>query len=259
MNWNVRFDLSNRRYPGWPTPKPGKVVTLGAAAGFVFSASISRAASIFQIPEPFWQAVFFEAHGDGMVGYNFQVKREVSINQIGWLDQGGDGLSRSFQVGLWKMPSMYPTPSDPVQELLSITGNGVLIPGGTTAALVDGKWRVVDLAAPLILQPGSYQIAGLDTASTTDSIRYIWQPANEFSNDDVDLGSFFYATMVTPQQPGFHFSTDFYLASGFELGPMLFTVPEASGSMFTVAGFGLLLFNRRRRSTDSAVASSPGS
>ncbi|MCB1130189.1 MAG: hypothetical protein KDN05_03610, partial [Verrucomicrobiae bacterium] len=126
------------------------------------------------------------------------------------------------------------------------------IPSGTTAPL-NGAFRVVDLAAPLVLQPGQYQIGGLDTLGTPDPITYMWDGGiGVFNTPSTYVGSFFYADMTGSGYPasspdfGWVNSNNFYLASGLELGPMLFVVPE-----FSVAGLmlpsGLLLLRRRRR------------
>ena len=186
---------------------------------------------------------FFETHGNGMVGYTFSVKRPVTVVSVGWYDHGGDGLSRNYQVGLWKAETGGFGIGQPVQAILS--NSGITIPAAST---LQGLWRVTELAVPIVLQPGYYQIAGLDTASSTDPIRYIFQVGNEYENPDVSLGAFFYTAQTQNQAPGFRVTSSdyFYLASGFELGPMLFTVPEPG--VCCIGAMGALVLLRRRRS-----------
>jgi hypothetical protein len=201
------------------------------------------------IPNFYWDtALQPQNHDNGMVGWTFFVARPVTVTQVGWYDHGGDGLSRPFQVGLWQdLSGGVFSPSATLKQLLGDASSGMIIPGGTAAAL-QGVWRVVDLPSALVLQAGSYyQIAGLDTAETPDVINYLWEYGTAFTNDDVYVSYFFDATRSS-SQPGFH-AVDynhFAMAAGMNLGPMLFTVPEPSGLLLTAAGAGLLLVMRRR-------------
>ena len=209
------------------------------------------ATSMIGIPSGDWTSSsgFNEAHGDGMVGWVFTVKQTITVTQVGWYDGAGDGLSRSFQVGLWQdLSGGNFSPNAPLVQLLGVASSGIVIPSGTSAAL-NGVWRVVDLPSSLVLQPGSYQLAGLDTASTTDQIRYISQnyKIEDLSNANVNTGQFFYAAMgptSSGSNPGFHATYNFYLAGGLELGPMLFTVSEPSS--YLLIGVSGVLFLRRR-------------
>src|SRR5579862_6136127 len=141
-------------------------VLMGGLAGASLSVS-SGAVSLVKIdpstdvPMPF--GGFDEAHGDGMVGWSFQLVEPFTITQVGWYAENSNGLSRPFQVGLWEGGG---------GSLIGDPITGLNIPAGTNVALV-GSWRVVDLPAPLILQPGVYAIGGLDTLATTDVIKYV--------------------------------------------------------------------------------------
>lgn len=189
---------------------------------------------------------FDEAHGDGMIGWTFHLEQSVTITQIGWYDQGADGLSRAFQVGLWQdLTGGYFSSPDSTQ-LLGDPNSGITIPAGTSASL-NGVWRVIDLPDPLNLPPGDYEISGLDTATTPDVIRYLI--ARPSSNPQVTIRQFFYPYFLT--QPGFRltYNSDFYLLDGgLELGPMLFSnVPEPSGlALGSLSTLALLLFHRRK-------------
>jgi hypothetical protein len=217
--------------------------------------SADAASPIVSIPQAAWDyygaGLGSEAHGNGMVGWTFYVSNPVTVTQIGWHDRGGDGLSRPYQVGLWQATSGGFAAGSSVVELLGTAGAGLTIPGGTTAML-NGYFRVVNLAVPIELQPGSYQIAGLDTASTTDPITYMWDGGHGIYNTpDVSVGAFFYGDMTgsgyPPMPSGFTWvdSSHFYLASGLEMGPMLFVVPEASTPILMMLGLAMVLSRRR--------------
>jgi hypothetical protein len=183
---------------------------------------------------------FNEAHGNGMVGWQFSLLQAMTVSQVGWYDDSGTGLSRNFQVGLWDN-SVVGGP-----QLLGDPTSGILIPGGTQATL-NGHYRVIDLPTPLSLQPGNYVLAGLDSATTPDVIKFVGN-AN-FQNPS-------YLTVGAPTEAGDcpTFSGDFmepncFLAlPGLELGPMLFTaVPEPGTVLLAIVGvLGLAAMRRRR-------------
>src|SRR5262249_47030858 len=107
--------------------------------------------------------------------------------------------------------------------------NGLTIPGATNAALT-GVWRVVDLPQPLMLQPGFYELGGVDSRSTTDVIKYVSARPGASAltplGSPVSIGALFYAAV--PHIPtNFAPTTLYYLAWGLELGPMLFGTNSA--------------------------------
>ena len=97
-------------------------------------------------------------HWGGMVGWTFSVQQAVIVKQVGFYDEVRDGLSRPFQIGLWQdLTGHYFDSSDTITKLLGTPTGGIKIPAGTGASL-NGVRRVVDLAAPLTLQPGDYEV-----------------------------------------------------------------------------------------------------
>lgn len=193
-----------------------------------------------------------EVHGNGMIGWTFSVTSATTITQIGWYDDGGDGLSRDFQVGLWRAQSGTFNTGDVAVPMLG--AEGVVIPAGTGTSY-NGLYRYIDLPTALVLQPGFYQIGGLDTATTSDPIKYFFGEnltpgpggnSQSFNLPGLNYYSFFY-TAQTSGDPTFRpvTSSEFYLATGLELGPMIFAIPEPSALMLAGAG-GLLLLPRRR-------------
>lgn len=196
--------------------------------------------------DPATQYSFNETHGDGMVGWVFNLQQTVIVNQVGWYDDGYDGLSRDYQIGLWQ--DLVGTPDSLLVGCIfqtsnpySIVGdpvNGITIPAGTSASL-NGAYRVVNLPSPITLVPGNYELGGLDTASTIDPIRYLIG-RHESPVAGMTQGPFFYAYLGQPAtslQP----TQSLYLLDGLELGPMLFTaVPEPSTLGLLILG-GLFL------------------
>ncbi|MCW1886928.1 hypothetical protein OKA04_19465 [Luteolibacter flavescens] len=201
----------------------------------------TAAVTLFNVPS---HTTSFEAHGDGMVGFTFQVLTTVTVTSVGWYDHDADGLSQAYQVGLWSSSTGF-QPGQPVEALLGTSG--VTIPAAGT---LEGSWRVLELSTALVLQPGvSYQLAGLDSAASTDPIRYISQVADEYSNEFTSVGQFFYHATGTPSEFGVTTNDRFYLASGFQLGPMLFTnVPEPSSCALAAIGLTAVLLRNRQQS-----------
>ena len=191
-----------------------------------------------------------EMHGNGMVGWTFNLLQPLTITGVGWYDDGQDGLSRAFQVGLWQDLTGSFAPGSTPTQLLGTSADGMNIPGGTTATL-QGSWRVVPLSSPLNLPAGNYELGGLDTATTPDTIKYVlaggmypYPPAQP----GLTIGAFFYASPSAPS-PTFQvtYSDRFYLAYGLELGPMLFTsVPEPGAFVLVGLGSVMALLLRRR-------------
>jgi len=179
-----------------------------------------------------------------MVGYCFTLTQTVTVTNVGWYDSGADGLSRDFQVGLWQKPAGGWQANVSIPELL--TGSGLTINGGSATPLLDGHWRVASCS--MQLTPGEYQIAGLDSATTTDTIRYLGESAsgNTYTNNNAYLGEFFYAYEGIPSTFGVTRS-NFYAAAGMELGPMLFIVPEPSAVALLMIGGSLVLVRRARQ------------
>jgi hypothetical protein len=160
---------------------------------------------------------FDEAHGNGMVGWSFQLIESFTVTRVGWYAENPNGLSRSFQVGLWKGGGW---------SLIGDPDNGLIIPAGTNSTLL-GPWRVVDLVEPLLLRPGLYILGGLDTLATPDVIKYVAAGDPGYQGvvppgSAALIGPFFYGEMQTPGvPPKFGLPTEYYLWWGLELGPML--------------------------------------
>jgi hypothetical protein len=175
---------------------------------------------------------FAEPHGNGSVwGWTFLVKTPIIATDIGWYDEGGNGLSHEHRIGLWYSPNKtsWPYIDATATQLLS---SFAVVPSGTSAEL-DGRYRKEPIpAGPLVLQPGGYALGGIDYADSTDSIMYSGDfPDNiPLAQGRAILGAPGYAT-----QPGFRPPSLFFLVNGLELGPMLFVQPIPEPRAITVA------------------------
>lgn len=200
-------------------------------------------------PGQYWG--FNEAHGNGMVGWTFNLQQALTITAVGWYDDGHDGLSRAFKVGLWQDLTGYFDPGSTPAQLLGSPANGITIPAGTTPSL-QGSWRVVPLPIPLNLLPGNYELGGLDTAATPDVIKYILADGGvpiPPTTPGLTIQQFFYAfDGGGPSTFQVVNNRYFYLANGLELGPMLFTnIPEPSAvALVGFGAVGLVILRRRR-------------
>jgi hypothetical protein len=209
-------------------------VVLGASTPIV---DIDPSTQVSLTPGPGQYYGFNEGHGNGMIGWTFNLQQTLTVTAVGWYDDGKDGLSRSFQVGLWQdLTDDFAQGS--TTQLLGSPAQGITIPGGTTASL-QGSWRVVPLQVPLTLVPGNYELAGLDTAATSDVVKYVLADG-QFPPPTIPgmtIQQFFYAQLAPSSSFQVVSSGDFYLADGLELGPMLFTnVPEPSTFLLLVLG-----------------------
>jgi len=200
--------------------------------------NISPGTQVSSHPGPGQYWGFNEGHGDGMVGWSFSLLQPVTVTQVGWYDDGQDGLSRDFQVGLWagfdkNSPQLI----------------GIEIPAGPDTELI-GSWRVIDLPEPLELQPGSYVLGGLDTATTPDTIVYALKTSDmdsTLAGSRLNIGPFFYGGMDNSGQTGLHQPEDYYLANGLEMGPMLFiSAPEPSTFLLVGVGAVMMLTHRQQ-------------
>jgi hypothetical protein len=92
-----------------------------------------------------WTQFAGPATNSSMVGWQFQVSgSDLSVDALGFFDDGGDGLGSSHQVGIW----------DNNGNLLV----QIVIPSGTGATL-DGDYRYESIS-PITLTAGSTYVMG---------------------------------------------------------------------------------------------------
>lgn len=111
-----------------------------------------------------------ESMRNGMVGWTFTVSAPVTVTGLGWYAQNPGGLSVSHEVGIWQ----YRVGSTNIDW--GITNPPLLVSvvvGAGTNATLNGAYREVDLASPIILPVGYYVIGGTYASEKVDPVKYI--------------------------------------------------------------------------------------
>ena len=105
-----------------------------------------------------------------MVGWTFTVAAPVTVTGLGWYAENPGGLSVSHEVGIWQ----YRLGSTNIDW--GITNPPLLVSvvvGAGTNATLNGAYREVDLANPIILPVGYYVIGGTYSSEKVDPVKYI--------------------------------------------------------------------------------------
>ncbi len=229
---------------------------IGVVACLLIVQAGARAESIPLIKfDPGVSGTFVEPANNKTWGYSFYVTTPVTVTHLAWYDMGGDGLSHSHQVGVWKDTSgisqaNWPTTPWPSGNMLMASA---IIPAGTIAEL-SGPWRRVPIV-PVTLGVGGYSVGGQNNASSTDDMVYKLFGAFGTSypalmDSRVLAGSF---TDNTSGADGFYApgtnGSGWYLASGTETGATLFleAIPEPSSLALSLALVGMLVGSARSR------------
>lgn len=200
-------------------------------------------------------AAFSQAPTHLTLGYRFQVFNSISVDGIGFFDEGGDGLDSVHNLGLWN-----------IDDSANPVATGAVNPGPTAAtseasASNLGTYIYDDFSSPLALAPGTYVIGASYGPSNRDVV--VDKPtgllANAGPGDVMFLGGAFGferspAQVVFPEfmvgDGWFGPSLRIYAATPASLGvAQPLTVPEPLTlalllSAIAVAGLG------RRRLTD---------
>ena len=97
---------------------------------------------------------FANTNASFTIGWGFDVTSSVSVTHLGFWDEGGDGLVEAHDVGLWA--------SDGTLLAQTIVSNA----STTTIASASGfgDWIFETLSGPIILDAGSYIVAGVSGA-----------------------------------------------------------------------------------------------
>jgi hypothetical protein len=201
------------------------LMTLAAACLVLFGSSAALADSIPVIT--FNQAT----GGSGLnqaqsVGWQFNVLNPLTVNALGWFDEGADGLGHSHTVGIW----------NPAGALLT----SILVPAGTVASL-NGVYRMVSIADLILPVANGYIIGGENFDTSGDRLA-----ADVTQTVDSRLG-FVDATFSSPLGSGFTRPTLSSVATDGFYGPMFAaasaSVPEPASILLLVS---VVLLTARR-------------
>jgi hypothetical protein len=212
-----------------------RIIRCLASAGLIlplFAASTTFAVQSIRahLIDPAVDGFFAEPHIDGTYGWTFGINSPITVTDLGFYDQGGDGLLRSHQVGIWQVNN-YKNPTVAGPLLTS-----ALIPAGTGVQL-DGPWRKVAIP-PIILLAGSYAIGGQDGSTSTDPIIYrgniiITTPSNDPRIVIGDASKSASTGFSPPIQT-------FLIASSTESGPIFYLLPVPEPTCFVLAVCSLI-------------------
>jgi len=165
------------------------------------------------------------------VGWQFNVVTPLTVTALGWFDDGANGLVTSHTVGIW----------DPTGTLLA----SVLVPSGTVGIL-DGQFRVINIA-PLLLSVGTgYIVGGENFDSNTERLA-----ANV--SQTVDSRIQFVNPTFSSLSSGFTRPTNFSIATTGFYGPSFSVlaqtpVPEPTTMLLLGTGvMGIAAKVRKRR------------
>jgi hypothetical protein len=191
----------------------------------------------------------------GNLGLDFNVNSTITVTALGAFDSGGLGFNPGITVGLFqRLPGGDPNNDHTGTLLTSLTITGAQ---GT----VSDNYRFVDLAVPLVLGPGFYDIEAIGFNGTNLDLN---ENANDGSliqtNDGSGLLSFVgsgrfdsnggldYPFDTTDEQ-GFNTSSHVFGGGSFLFTPGgISATPEpATLTLLGIAGAGLMVYRFRRK------------
>ena len=85
---------------------------------------------------------------DNNMGFEFNTTSSITVTQLGFFDQGANGLAASHEVGIWRVSDH------------ALLVSGTVAPG--TAVPLDGSFRYVAVT-PTVLTPGNYVVSAVTT------------------------------------------------------------------------------------------------
>jgi hypothetical protein len=200
--------------------------TVAHAASVPF-VNLDPATDLAQSPGPGMYFGFTDSNVNGLIGWSFTITQPVTVTELGWYDDGQDGLSHAHTMGI--VNGQVVSLSNPLAL--------VTIPDSTQATL-EGPYRVEPIA-PVTLVPGTYSLVGQDFTDSPDPINF---GGPEVVPLPLDPRADSFGTTPTPIS-----SKGILLVNGLWMGPMMFVqpVPEPSTLMLAVLGcLGLLAVGR---------------
>ncbi len=176
---------------------------------------------------------------DTMIGWQFTVNQDVTVEELGWYDYALDGLAESHQVGIWTEAEVLVT--------------SAVIQSGTASPLV-GQWRLESVTPVQLFAGTDYRIGGLKTsdterflsrsavATTVPEITFLDRRAYDFTS------TFGFPTFSNGNDPAALFGPTFTITATS-------TVPEPSSlAIFGIGALGLVAGGIRSRKRRQAAA-----
>ncbi len=166
-------------------------------------------------------------NGAFTLGFTFQVNSTISVDGLGFFDDGKNGLTQSHNVGLW-------------------TGTGTLLASAmvTNANALDSWFRYATIST-LTLAPGTYVVA-----ATSGSENYAYEPIGFFTAPQITFvrDSFVFGpTLAFPTQTDVNATIGFFGGNVRLANVGAMVVPEAgSAAWLLLVGLGGLALARRR-------------
>lgn len=171
------------------------------------------------------------ANNNQSIGWQFNVLAGVTVNGLGWFDDGADGLSVAHDVGIW----------NPLGVLLA----SITVPGGTVAAL-DGGFRTVFIPDVFLPVGNGYIIGGENSSRSTDKIMF--NVASQTVNPNLQFVDATFSNLNSSlERPTFFSGADngFY-GVGFTTQDVVATPEPGTYALFATGLVGIA-FSRRRR------------
>jgi len=177
-----------------------------------------------------------------MLGWNFSVNEDVTLQQLGFYDRFGDGLSDAHAIGLWSAGGAL------LRNVTIFDGTG----DPSNGELAASNFRYRDVT-PLLLTAGSTYFLGATYASGRDAFDFVTPAATSSISQITVIGG-------VQQSGGFAFpgrpiaNGTMVVGPNFRIaGDAVAPVPEPAAWALMILGFGGAgMVLRRRRALATA-------
>ena len=168
--------------------------------------------------------------GSDTIGWEFQVTEPISVTQLGFVDQGADGLAAAHPVGLFQ-------PTGP------ITGNLLASVTIDNDDPLTGTTRYESLASPVALTPGVTYVIGA-YVSPTNTDNWLSSPSSVSRDPIIRYGGAHFGGSSS----GLSYPYSLNATNSGRYGPNFqFVVPEPAGLGLMLLGCSTIGAIRRRR------------
>lgn len=176
------------------------------------------------------------AHSTNTFGWSFTTGNvPLSVTDLGFWDEGSDGLLGSHEVGIWDLTT---------EILLGST----TVSSGTTDPIDGAGWRYNSSSTPFVLAANTSYVIGALAISSSDEIGFL-SPGTDADNITTapEISAFLTGRTSTANTftfPDVPITAGRYFGPNFRFEP----VPEPSTAILFGGGLlGLAAFSRRRK------------